>query len=304
MPVEFTTPVGRIVWGHPGNARQKTDDNNQPVIRANGEKALQWAFGVAFTKADFQQYIWPYLAQEAATVFPNGTPPSFSWKMTDGDTVDSKGIPFANREGYAGCIVLAISTELQAPPIFKFNGTKYDQVPSEGIKTGDYVAVGLDVRVNQPTDPKKKSGLYINPKAIELVGYGTQIVSQGAADPMALFKGAQHALPPGASATPIGGSGSVGMPGMGQPAMMQPQGMPAMQPPMQPAQPQMQPAMQPTPQMQPQGMPAPAHDFVQGAPAMAPQMQPAQPMMQPAQPMMQPGQPQMPGGMPGFMPPR
>lgn len=290
MPVEFTTPVGRIVWGHPGNARQKTDDNNQPVIRANGEKAMQWAFGVAYTKADFQQYIWPYLAQEAATKFPNGQPPSFSWKYVDGDGVDSNGVPFANREGYAGCYVLAVSTELQAPPIFKWNGTKYDQVPNEGIKCGDYVSVGLDVRVNQPTDPKKKSGLYINPKAIELVGYGTQIVSQGAADPMALFKGTQHALPPGASATPIGGSGAVGMPGMGQPAMMQPA----------------------QPMAQPQGMPAPAHDFVQGAPA----MQPAQPQMQPAMqpqgmpaPAMQPAQPQgmpmgQPGQMPGFMPPR
>ena len=268
MAIEFTTCVGRIVWGNPSVARQRMDDNNQPVVRANGEKAMQWAFGVAFTKAEFQQYVWPYLAQEAATAFPQGTPPSFSWKMTDGDTVDSKGVPFNQREGYAGCMILAISTELQAPPIFKFNGTKYDQVPPEGIKCGDYVAVGLDVRVNVPTDPKKKSGLYVNPKAIELVGYGTQIVSQGQADPMSLFKGAQHALPAGASATPIGGNGAVGMPGMGMPAMQQPV--------MQPGMPMQQPAMQP-------GMPAPAHDFVQGAPAMQ-----------------QPGMP----AMPGFMPPR
>lgn len=293
MPSEFTTPVGRIVWGHPGNARQKTDDNNNPVVRQNGEKAMQWSFGVAFDKATFQSQIWPYLHAEAATAFPNGTPPSFSWKMTDGDTVDSKGVPFNQREGYAGCIVLAISTELQAPPIFKFNGTKYDQVPNEAIKCGDYVSVGLDVRVNVPNDPKKKAGLFINPKAVELVGYGTQIVSQGQADPMQLFKGQQHQLPAGASATPIGGGGAVGMPGMGQPGMPmggQPGMMPA-QPQMQPAQPQGmpmggQPMMQPaqpqgmTPMMQPGQMPAPAHDFVQGAPQ------------------------GMPGQMPGFMPPR
>lgn len=287
MPQEFTTCVGRIVWGHPSNPRQKTDDNNQPVMKATGEKALQWAFGVAFTKAEFQQYIWPYLAQEAATAFPQATPPSFSWKMTDGDTVDAKGVPFAQREGYAGCIVLAISTELQAPPIFKFNGAKYDQLPPEAIKCGDYVSVGLDVRVNVPADAKKKSGLYINPKAVELVGYGTQIVSQGAADPMALFKGAQHALPAGASATPIGGAGAVGMPGMG----MMPGGAPMQQP-------QMQPAMQPQPGM----MPQPAHDFVQGAPAM--QQPGMQPMQQPGMlpggaPMQQPGM-----QMPGFIPPR
>jgi hypothetical protein len=315
MPVEFSTPVGRVVWGHPAHAKQRMDDNNQPVIRANGEKAMQWSFGVAFTKADFQQHIWPYLAQEAATAYPNGAPQSFSWKYVDGDGVDSKGLPFNQREGYAGCYILAISTELQAPPIYKFNGTKYDQLPGEAIKTGDYVSVGIDARVNVPTDPKKKSGLYINPKAVELVGYGTPIVSQGQADPNALFGGRQHQLPAGASATPIGGAGAVGMPGMGQqqpqPGMMQPaMGQPVMQPTMaaQPAtqpgmmQPQMQPQMQPAmvqPVMQPQPgmMPPPAHDFVQ--PGM---QQPAmgQPMMQPQ---MQPGMPAA-GGMPGFPPPR
>lgn len=294
MPVEFSTPVGRIVWGHPSNARQRTDDNNLPVVRANGEKAMQWSFGVAFTKAEFQAAIWPYLAQEAATAFPNGTPPSFSWKMTDGDTIDSKGVPFSNREGYAGCIILAISTELQAPPIFKWNGQKYDQLPGEAIKTGDYVSVGIDCRVNVAPDAKKKSGLYINPKAVELVGYGTQIVSQGQADPQALFGGRQHALPPGASATPIGGAQQVGMPGMGmpqQPGMMpapapvaapvypqpqmapQPQMMPAPAPMAAPGYPQpgMMPAPAPQPQMAP-GYPPPAHDFVQGAPAGMPVM--------------------------------
>jgi hypothetical protein len=163
----------------------------------------------------------------------------------------------------------------------------------EGIKTGDYVSVGIDCRVNVAADAKKKSGLYINPKAVELVGYGTQIVSQGQADPNALFGGRQHTLPPGASATPIGGGGAVGMPGMGQPAPMQQPGMmPAPAPMQQPGypqpqmapqpmqQPQMapqpvqQPQMGPQPMQQPQMMPAPAHDFVQGAPGGMPMQMP------------------------------
>jgi hypothetical protein len=150
--------------------------------------------------------------------------------------------------------------------------------------------------VNVAPDAKKKSGLYINPKAVELVGYGTQIVSQGQADPQALFGGRQHTLPPGASATPIGGAQQVGMPGMGmpqQPGMMpaptpmaapgypqpqmapQPQMMPAPAPVAAPGYPQpgMMPAPAPQPQMAP-GYPPPAHDFVQGAPAGMPMQMP------------------------------
>lgn len=219
MPTELTTSVGRIVWGHPAKARPKTDNKTKlPVLGADGQPRQQWAFGVAFDKASFQAGIWPAMAAEAATLFPQGVPPAFSWKWTDGDTVDREGKPFNIRPGYAGCYVLAISTELQAPPIFKLVNGAYQQMPGEAIKCGDFVSVGLMLKANVPTDKTQTPGLYVNPTAIEFVGYGEEIVSANAVDPMATFKGAQHALPPGASATPMAHPGAPGLPGMGAPA--------------------------------------------------------------------------------------
>lgn len=205
MPIEITTPPGRIIWGHPTKARDKINkDTKQKVLKADGSPAQQWSFGVAFDKATFQSHIWPAMAAEAATAYPQGVPGKFSWKYTDGDSVDGEGKPYNQREGYAGCFVLAISSELMAPPVFKLVNGAYQQLPADGIKCGDYVSLGLNIKVNVPTDRTHTPGLYINPQAVEFVGYGTEIVSQGTADPNAIFKGAQHQLPPGASATPAG----------------------------------------------------------------------------------------------------
>jgi hypothetical protein len=319
MTVEFTTPVGRIVWGSPTKSRGKTRKNAvtqalEPVMK-DGVQVQVWSFGVAFDKATFQASIWPYLSQEAATLYQGGqVPAKFAWKYTDCEEIDDNGKRYGEREGYEGCYVLAISTELQAPPVFKFNGTSYDQLPADAVKCGDFVAVGLNVKGNIPSDRTMTPSLYINPTVVEFVGYGKEIVSATAVNPMTALGGRQHQLPPGASATPIGGGNGVGMPGMGQPmaqpgmgqTMAQPGMMPQQpmqQPGMMPGQPQAQPQYAPQPMAQPAMMPPPAHDFVQGAgqqpqPMQQPQAQPQyapQPMAQPG--MMQPGQ--MPGMMPG-----
>lgn len=260
MAIEISTPVGRLVWGDPTKPKTKTDPKTRaPILDANGQPRQQWTFGVAFDKATFQQSIWPAMAQEAATAFPNGVPPAFSWKYVDGDGVDREGKPYSEREGYAGCYVLAISTELMAPPVFKLVNGAYQQLPPGAMKCGDYVALGLNLKVNVPTDRTQTPGLYVNPLAIEFVGYGTEIVGTGSADPMALFKGAQHQLPPGASATPIGNANAPGMPGMGmqqpgQPPMSAPMGQ---QPMGQPGYPQQQPMQAPgqMPMGQPGQMP-------------------------------------------------
>jgi len=330
MPVEVKTPVGRIVWGNPGKATIKKDQKGQPVLK-DGKPVEQWAFGLAIPKAEFQAMVWPAMSQEAASGYPQGVPPQFSWKYKDGDTgIDRSGKPYNQREGYPGCYVLTITTESFAPPIFKLNGNAYVQLTGDQIKTGDFVACALSFKVNVPTDRTHTPGLYVNPVAIDHVGYGQPIFN--GPDAQTLFGGTQYQLPPGASAAPIAAAGAPGMPGTMQPAP-QPGGMPAMMPgaPMQPQQPQYQPqpgqmqpqqpmqpapqpyqpqpggypqpAMQPAPQqpMQPQyqpqpgGMPAPAHDFTQNA-----GMQPYQPQYAP-----QPGGMPSPGAMqpqPGGMP--
>lgn len=327
MPIEVKTPVGRIVWGNPGKATIKKDQKGQPVLK-DGKPVEQWAFGLAIPKAEFQQVVWPAMAQEAATGYPQGAPQAFSWKYKDGDNDrDRNGVPYNQREGYAGCYVLTITTESFAPPIFKLNPQKgaYDQLTGDQIKTGDFVACALSFKVNVPTDRTHTPGLYVNPVAIDHVGYGQPIFN--GPDAQQLFGGTQYQLPPGASAAPVAAAGAPGMPGTMQPAP-QPGGMP-MQPqqpqyqpqpgqmqPQQPYQPQpggmpgqtMQPApqqpMQPAPQYQqpqPGQLPPPAHDFTQpgGTMPYQPQYQP-QPGMMPAPGAMQP----QPGGMPGMMPGR
>lgn len=322
MTVEnLRTMVGRIVSGNPARAIPKKYQSGpmkgQPVIK-DGKPVEQWFFAVAFPKQEFNTYLKPYFDQEAATAFPHGVPQNFSWKYKDGDTVDGTGKPYALREGWAGHIVVSISTEAFAPPIFKHVNGGYYQVAPEEIKTGDYVVVSLNLKVNVPTDRTFTPGLYVNPNGIELVGSGQAIVS--AANPEEMFGGQQHQLPPGA--TPLGMA-----PPQQQPA---PSGYPAQQPA--PGYPQPQPAPapqyapqpQPAPQYQPQpmqqpapaGYPPPATGFVDNAGNYQPQpQQPPQYQPQPMQPMQQqpapgyPAQQPAPAGYPaqqppGYMPPR
>lgn len=300
---EVKTGVGRIVWGHPAKAQQKKDvQTKQPIMR-DGKPVEQWVFGVAFPKAEFQQLVWPTMAQEAATGYPAGVPPKFSWKYVDGDGVDSTGKPYSTREGYAGHYVLTVSTEAFAPPIYKFQNGGYVQLQADQIKTGDYIVLALNIKVNVPQDRTHTPGLYINPQAIELVGYGTEI--QRGIDPNDVFGGQQYQLPPGASTTPIASSpAGVAMPGTmpgapaGYPPQPQPGAMPGYTPPPQPQPGATVPGYPQQPmQPAPQQMPAPAPDFT-GYPQ--PGAMPGAPAGYPQQPAPQ----QMPAGMPGMPGPR
>lgn len=308
MPTEIHTgPMpGRIVWGHPGKAQKKTDQNNKPILKADGSNIDVWSFGVAFDQAYFNQNIWPQMEAEAKSSYPNGVPPTFSWKLKDGvNGIDRQGKRYAEREGYNGCWVITVSTEAFAPPLLRWDAAtgQYQQITADQIKCGDYVALVLDVKVNVPQNASHTPGLYVNPKAVIFVAHGNEIVPKMAFDPNTLPQ-MQYQLPAGASLTPIVPQPGVGIPGTGQPG--QPQMPGAAMPgnpvsgspvPANPGVPVQQPMMQPG---QP-GMPAPAPDFVHGAgAAQQPMMQPGMPGQMPAPaPAMMPGQPMMQPGMPG-----
>ena len=277
MPIEkYNLPVGRIVWGHPMRATKKTDpQTKQPVLR-DGQPVEQWSFGIAIPKDPFNE-VYGVMHQEAVSAFPNGVPGNFAWKFKDGDGVDRQGQPFSKREGYAGHYVLTVSTEAFQPPCFKYEGNGYRQLNENEIKCGDYVRVNVTFKANVPTSRTHTPGIYVNPNGVELVGYGTEIVGTGSADPTEMFGGQPVTnLPPGASATPIGGAPE---------NMQMPTGMP--------------------PQQQPPGMPPPAHDFVQntmGNPPTAPDAGMSQP---PAAPQGYPSATpatSYPGSMPGIPP--
>lgn len=270
--------TGRIVWGHPTRPVKKLQmegaQKGQPVLK-DGEPVYVRQFGLAVPKDEFTNQVWPPMGQEIATGYPNGTPPRFSYKYVDGDGIDSNGNPYNQREGYAGCYVLAISTELDNVPLYKFNpqSGQYDQLPEDAVKTGDFVRVALNFKVHVATGTHTPS-IYVNPQAVEFVGYGAEI--RTGPDAATLFGRQAPALPAGASATPVGGGQSVGMPGTGQ----------------QPAQGQQPGGMPQQPAQQPQGMPQQGQQ-PGGMPGQMPNQQ------QPAQ---QPQQGQQPGGMPGQMP--
>jgi hypothetical protein len=182
---------GRIVWSIGANmfeGKQKTDFNtNAPVFDNAGNPVMEYGFGLAVAKADASgqhsaEYvkIWQALNAEAQTLYPSGQiPPGFAMKFKDGDSIDHNGKPFADREGYAGHIVLMCTTQI---PIkyFKFEGGNNILV-NEGIKTGDYVNVQLNIKAH-PAKGQGKAGLYLNPSAVQLIQAGKEIINAPSGD--------------------------------------------------------------------------------------------------------------------------
>lgn len=197
MSTQLTTRPGRIVWGNPLQGRPKMK-NGQKVTK-NGADVIEYTFGLAIPKADFAE-IAAAMTAEANAVCPQGIPPDFASKVKDGDTgLDKDGKPLNLKPGYAGCMVIAMSTEYPIP-VYKRNGAAFDQL-TQGVKTGDFARAQVTINGHgrSPGVQGAKPGLYFNPNMVEFLGYGEEI--RGAANPDAAF-GDAPALPAGASATP------------------------------------------------------------------------------------------------------
>lgn len=212
--VALTTGIVRIVQGHPARAKQKTDNNNQPVFK-DGKPVMQWFFSVAVPKAEWQP-ISNAMGQAAADI-PGNNNPKFAWKFKDGDVaVDSNGKPYRDKPGMAGCMILMISTEFQPPTIFRRNSNgAFDVMNPDDLKCGYFVRVGLKIDGHPAATMAQTPGLYINPQGVEFIAYGEEIF-QGP-DAMQMFGDAPPpaALPPGASAMPVVGANAPLPPGVG-----------------------------------------------------------------------------------------
>lgn len=233
--------VGRIVWtcGDLFKGKLKTEFNSQkPKLNDQGEQMREYGFGLAVRKEDLQDptrgAIWLAMHEEAYTLYPTRQlPPGFAMKYKDGDTaIDDQGVPYSTREGYAGHIVLSCTTSLPIKFFRHENGGNI--MISEGIKCGDYVNVQLTVK-GHPAMGQGKPGLYLNPNAVQFLGYGKEIVNTPNGDQ--IFGLNAPAMPAGASATPLA-------PNPGQMLMPQNPPMP-MQPPQGYQQPMAPPPMQP-----------------------------------------------------------
>lgn len=215
---------GRIVWtsGDLFKGKVQTDDNGNPRPNKEGQPTMQFGFGLAVPKQVLQDpklgEIWPAMQEETFAIYPSRQlPPDYAWKYKDGDGVDHNGAPFNSREGYAGCLVFALTTQIAIKYFRNENGQNF-QI-NEGIKCGDYVQVQVAIKAHGPAG-RGKAGLYLNPEAVLFLCYGKEIINAPTGDQIFGTKAPSFAMPPGASAQPIAPTGFIvptGQPMGGQP---------------------------------------------------------------------------------------
>lgn len=263
---QVTTPVGRLVMGNLYEPRT-TDMEGRPLVFKTGTKQGQpradFFFAVAIPKGaevsqPHQHLNWIHTTWGAA-IYQAGASflahaaslPTFAWKVQDGDsTVPNKaGNILSQREGCKGCWVLFFAGTVP-PRLCNADGSQQLTEPG-AIKPGYYVQVCFTAVGNgSPQQP----GVYLNPHAVALAGYGQEIFfgidtkgvgfGQGvqlpagaSATPLAQLNAPVMALP-GASAAPLPGASAAmvpaGLPGVATvampalPAAMQPQVAPPM----------------------------------------------------------------------------
>lgn len=140
---------------------------------------------------------WPSFWPGAAVDCVN---PNFSFKVTDGDGYDKKGVHNATKEGFAGHWVLRFSTQFLPKRFYQGRYQPQDQITEPGaIKRGDYVRVIFTSEANKSTE---SPGIFVRPSSVELCHVGTAIVSANVSGPDAAagFAGgpAAHYVPDGA----------------------------------------------------------------------------------------------------------
>ena len=203
MAINLTTPVGRIVQGDLAKPQPVLDNLGKPKLSRDGTPMVQHFIALAISKTpghthwaqtDWGRQIW----DEGNRAHPNFAPhPTFSWKIEDGDSVlpNKKGKKNADREGFPGHWVIKFRSGF-LPKTYNADGSA--AIPAETIRCGYYVQVNCTVAGNTGESP----GVYINPNMVALSGYGPEIIA-GPDASEAGFGGVP--LPPGASATPLGG---------------------------------------------------------------------------------------------------
>ena len=210
MAKEYTpilTPVGRLVWGHPGIARDKVNEKT-------GETTKEFAGGLAIPKAGEQhwnQTPWGQLIWNAgqAGYGAQAQSPTFSWKITDGDsTIPNKnGNAPADQEGYKGHWIVAFSSRI-APRLVNANGSA--TIAPEAMKTGDWVQIYGSVADNRNSagQPAQSPGVYLNLEIVALTRPGEEIQARVAVDPRQVGFG-NASIPAAALAAPAPAGGGL-----------------------------------------------------------------------------------------------
>lgn len=209
--IDFLSPIGRLVAGSLYDP-QTEDWDGKPLTYADGKPRVNYYFGLAIAKGTEQHWSQTAWGQIIYAAGAKGYPaqlntPTFSWKITDGDsTTASRNSGRVPREsqGYPGHWVLNYSGSI-APSLY--SGVRDPKnlqqlVGQNEINLGDYIQVFGNVVDNAPS---KSPGVYLNHKIVALMAYGERITFTP--DPNTLGFGGQ--LPAGASSVPV--TSSVGI---------------------------------------------------------------------------------------------
>lgn len=204
----FTTPVGRIVYGSVSKPQTK-DAEGKPLVIKNGPDAgkptQRYAFGLAVAKGaetHWNQTPWGKLIWDTAVAaWPRGeyNAPAFAIKVKDGDSTipNKRGKKPCEQEGHAKHWILSFSSSFP-PSTYNANGSQ--AVAADSVKTGFFVQVAGSVRGNDST---QNPGLYLNVSMVALQWPGKEITSGPDATAVGFGQGVQR--PAGALDTPAGG---------------------------------------------------------------------------------------------------
>lgn len=241
------TPGGRLVMGSL-TERQDKDQQGAPIPVED----QAYFFAVAVPKSSPEvgplvNQLWQMAATDYASmplvmaqINMGLAATQFSWKIEDGDApqVDPRtGLARQTPEYMKGCFIFKFRTKFE---IGACDATGRD-IARTGIKRGDYIDVMFNSQINGKVD--HTAGIYLNPVAIRLLGYGEAIqsgvqASQAFAGRGAATMGSQMPTAAGAAmpAAALPGAPAMGMPAQ-QPAMgmpVGPTGMPGNAAPVQP----------------------------------------------------------------------
>jgi hypothetical protein len=206
LMIDITTPVGRLVSGHPMVSHPVIDDKTKlPKLAHDGTPRIEFYVAIAIPKGAEQhwnQTEWgQQIYNEGVAGWPNGEhgAPNFAWKITDGDSQvpNKNGKKPCEREGWAGHWIIGAKNgfAINCYRLGAYNPVTDQLQTKEAIKCGDYIRLVLNVKGNAPS---QSPGVYINPTMCELYQAGVAIVSENAPDPSATFGAVQGVLPQGA----------------------------------------------------------------------------------------------------------
>lgn len=211
---QFVSPVMRFVQGDAFEPQTKDAQGNPRVVKSGpnaGQPAPQFFIAGAIPKNDpdwpaFEASIKECAAAAFPQLFPQGphgpcVNPQFSYKIIDGDGIDTTGKPNNQKEGFAGHWIVRFTTAFQPSVFPQGRYSPLDRINDKNLlRRGYYIRVAGTMSGN---DNMQRPGVYMNMQLIEVCGYGPEIIS--GPDAAEAFKTPAR-LPAGASPTPVAAS--------------------------------------------------------------------------------------------------